>query len=111
MGGAKVILATAPSAAAISSMVPGLGVDGSLVVVGATFEALQVSAVDLISRSAGVRGWASGDGNDSADALAFADRTGVRSRNAIFALEEADKAYERMMSGAARFRVILDVAT
>ena len=65
MGGAKVILATAPSAAAISSMVPGLGVDGSLVVVGATFEPLQVSAVDLISRSAGVRGWASGDGNDS----------------------------------------------
>jgi len=110
MGGAQVILCTAPNAQAISSLVPGLGIDGTLVVVGAPFEPLQVSAIDLLSRSAGVRGWASGDGADSTDALAFARRTGVRSRNEVFALEDAAKGYERMLSGKARFRVVLDVA-
>jgi D-arabinose 1-dehydrogenase-like Zn-dependent alcohol dehydrogenase len=109
LGGAQVVLATAPSATAISSLIPGLGIDGTLVIVGAPFEPLSVSALDLISRSAGVRGWSSGDGNDSTDALAFAQQSGVRSRNEVFALEDAGQAYERMLSGAARFRVVLDV--
>ncbi|MEZ5979648.1 MAG: alcohol dehydrogenase [Planctomycetota bacterium] len=109
MGGADVILATAPNAAAISSLVPGLGIDGTLIVVGAPFEPLSVGAIDLISRSAGVRGGSSGDANDSTDALEFAHRTGVRSHNEVFPLEEAGKAYQRMMSGKARFRVVLDV--
>jgi len=109
MGGADVILATAPHAEAISSLVPGLGIDGTLIVVGAPFEPLNIGAIDLISRSAGVRGWSSGDGNDSTDTLAFAQRFGVRSLNEVFALEDAGKAYERMMSGKARFRVVLDV--
>ena len=110
MGGARLILTTAPNAAAISSMVTGLGVDGTLLVVGAPFEPLQIGAVDLISRSAGVRGWSSGDGNDSSDALAFAHRMGVRSHNEVFPLEQAGAAYERMLSGKARFRVVLDTA-
>lgn len=111
MGGARVILTTAPNAQAISSMVPGLGVDGTLLVVGAPFEPLQIGAVDLISRSAGVRGWSSGDGNDSTDTLAFAHRMGVRSHNEVFPLEQAAAAYERMLSGDARFRVVLDTAS
>ncbi len=110
MGGARVILTTAPNAKAISSMVPGLGIDGTLVIVGAPFEPLQIGAVDLISRSAGVRGWASGDATDSTDALAFAHRAGVRSHNEVFPLDDAAKGYQRMMSGDARFRVVLDVA-
>lgn len=110
MGGARVVLATAPHAASISALVPGLGIDGTLVVVGAPFEPLEIGAIDLLSRSAGVRGWSSGDGNDSSDTLAFAQRFGVRSRNEAFPLSEAGKAYERMMSGKARFRVVLDVA-
>ena len=110
MGGAQVILCTAPDAPSISSLVPGLGIDGTLVVVGAPFEPLQIGAIDLISRSAGVRGWASGDGADSGDALAFAQRSGVRSRNEVFPLEQAARGYERMRSGKARFRVVLDVA-
>lgn len=110
MGGARVILSTAPNADAIASMVPGLGIDGTLVVVGAPFEPLKVGAVDLISRSAGIRGWASGDGTDSSDTLAFAKRAGVKSRNEVFALEDAAAAYERMKSGKARFRVVLRVA-
>ncbi|MCB9878196.1 MAG: alcohol dehydrogenase catalytic domain-containing protein [Planctomycetes bacterium] len=108
MGGARVILTTAPDAQAISSVVGGLGIDGTLLVVGAPFEPLQIGAVDLISRSAGVRGWSSGDGSDSSDALAFAHRAGVRSMNEVFALGDAGKAYERMVSGKARFRVVLD---
>jgi D-arabinose 1-dehydrogenase-like Zn-dependent alcohol dehydrogenase len=111
MGGARVILTTAPNAKAISSMVPGLGVDGTLLVVGAPFEPLQIGAVDLISRSAGVRGWSSGDGNDSTDTLAFAHRMGVRSHNEVFPLEQAGAFYERMLSGDARFRVVLDTAS
>ena len=110
MGGARVILCTAPDAQAMSSLVPGLGIDGTMVIVGAPFEPLQISAFDLLMRSAGVRGWASGDGTDSSDALAFAQRTGVRSRNEIFPLEQAGRAYERMSSGKARFRVVLDVS-
>ncbi|NCQ32284.1 MAG: zinc-binding dehydrogenase [Armatimonadetes bacterium] len=95
MGGADVILATAPHAEAISSLVPGLGIDGTLIVVGAPFEPLNIGAIDLISRSAGVRGWSSGDGNDSTDTLAFAQRFGVRSLNEVFALEDAGKANRR----------------
>jgi len=108
MGGAQVVLATAPDAEAISSLVPGLAVRGTLIVVGAPFEPLAVSAFDLISRAASVRGWASGDGTDSSDALAFAQRCGVRSRNEVYPLERAGEAYTRMMSGHARFRVVLD---
>ncbi|MCA8951758.1 MAG: alcohol dehydrogenase catalytic domain-containing protein [Planctomycetes bacterium] len=111
MGGARVILATAPNAAAISSLVPGLGIDGTLVMVGAPHEPLQIGAIDLIGRAAGVRGWASGDGNDSTDALAFAHRMAVRSHNEVFPLADAAKGYQRMLSGEARFRVVLDVAS
>ena len=89
---------------------PGLP-DADRLIARARDEPLAIGAIDLISRSAGVRGWSSGDGNDSTDALAFAHRTGVRSRNEVFGLEDAAEAYERMMSGKARFRVVLNVAS
>jgi len=110
LGGPRVILATAPHAASISALVPGLGLEGSLVVVGAPFEPLSVGAIDLISGDRRVQGWASGTAADSADALAFAHAHGIAARTEPYPLAEAEQAYARMMSGAARFRVVLRVA-
>ncbi|MEM7203175.1 MAG: alcohol dehydrogenase catalytic domain-containing protein [Planctomycetota bacterium] len=110
-GGAKVILATAPHAPSISGLVGGLGVEGSLIVVGAPFEPLQIGAVDLISRDASVRGWSSGTGSDSTDCLRFAHEQGVKAMIEPYPLANAQAAYDRMMSGDARFRVVLDVAS
>jgi len=108
-GGARVILATAPSAAAIAALVPGLGIEGCLLIVAAPSEPLQIGAIDLILRTRRIQGWASGTAADSADALAFAVRTGVRPIIERFALEEAQAALDRMMSGKARFRAVLEV--
>ncbi len=109
LGGARVALATAPHATAISALVPGLGLDGCLLVVAAPFEPLTVGAIDLISGSRRVQGWASGTATDSADALAFAARTGIEPMVETFPLAKAEEAYARMMSGEARFRVVLEV--
>jgi len=106
-GGARVILATAPSADAISKLVGGLGVEGCLLIVAAPFEPMQIGAVDLISRTARVQGWASGTAVDSTEALAFAERTGVAAMIETFPLDRADAGIERMRSGQARFRVVL----
>ncbi|MBK8977861.1 MAG: alcohol dehydrogenase catalytic domain-containing protein [Planctomycetes bacterium] len=110
LGGAQVILATAPNAPAISQLVPGLGIEGCLMIVGAPFEPLQIGAIDLISRDARVQGWSSGTAADSTEALEFALRSGVRPMIERFPLADAQRGYDRMMSGAARFRVVLDVA-
>ena len=110
LGGAKVVLATAPHAPSISALVGGLGVEGCLLVVAAPFEPMQVGAIDLISRDASVRGWSSGSAGDSTDCLRFAKRHGIAALVEPFPLDEAQAAYERMMSGQARFRVVLDVA-
>jgi D-arabinose 1-dehydrogenase-like Zn-dependent alcohol dehydrogenase len=110
LGGAKVILATAPHAASISALVPGLGHGGALMVVGAPFEPLSVSAIDLISRSARVQGWASGTATDSTDALAFAARHGVRAMVETWPLEAAGTAYKKAMEGSVRFRAVLAMA-
>lgn len=109
LGGARVILATAPHAASISALVPALRLEGSLVVVGAPFEPLTVSALDLISRRARVQGWASGTAADSADTMRFAQMHGVKPMIERFPLADANAAYDHMMSGAARFRVVLDL--
>jgi D-arabinose 1-dehydrogenase-like Zn-dependent alcohol dehydrogenase len=109
LGGAKVILATAPHAAAMSALVPGLGLDGCLLVVGAPFEPLAVGAIDLISGNRRVQGWASGTATDSADAMAFAARSGIEPMVETFPLAKAEDAYARMLSGKARFRVVLEV--
>jgi len=85
----------------------GLSIDGTLVVLGAAHEPLEVPSLPLISGRRQIQGWPSGTSADSEDTLAFAARTGVRPMNEVFPLERAGLAYDRMMSGAARFRVVL----
>ncbi|HVP27534.1 MAG TPA: alcohol dehydrogenase catalytic domain-containing protein [Myxococcota bacterium] len=108
-GGARIILATAPAADAISKLVAGLGVEGCLLVVAAPFEPLAVGAIDLIARNARVQGWSSGTASDSNDAMAFAAAHGVRPMIESYPLSQADAAYARMMSGKARFRAVLEM--
>jgi D-arabinose 1-dehydrogenase-like Zn-dependent alcohol dehydrogenase len=108
LGGARVVLATVTDAGAMSAMVGGLGVEGTLLVLGAPHEPLAVSAFALIGGRRSVQGWYSGLSIDSEDTLAFAARTGVRSMNEVVPLEKVGEGYDRMMSGKARFRVVLE---
>jgi D-arabinose 1-dehydrogenase-like Zn-dependent alcohol dehydrogenase len=107
LGGAHVILATVTSGKAMNAAAGGLGLNGKMIVVGAADEPIQVPAYLLIGGRRSVTGWPSGTSIDSQDTLAFSAQSGVRSRNEIFPLERAAEAYERMMSGKARFRVVL----
>ena len=109
IGGARVILATAPNSKAISSLVDGLGVNGKLMVVAATGEPIEVSPFQLIGGRKSIQGWPSGDAKDSEDTMNFSATAGVRPRIETFPLEKAGEAYERMMSNRARFRVVLSV--
>src|SRR5437868_12262235 len=106
LGGAKAILATATSGEAMSAVQGGLAVNGTLLVIGAT-ESMQVSPLFLLSGCRSVKGWYSGTSIDSEDTLAFSARTGVQSMNEVYPLEKAQEGFERMMSGKARFRVVL----
>jgi D-arabinose 1-dehydrogenase-like Zn-dependent alcohol dehydrogenase len=106
LGGAKVILATVTSGAAMGAVQGGLAVNGTLLVIGAA-DPFPVSPILLLSGCRSVKGWYSGTAIDSEDTLAFSAHTGVRSMNETFPLERAAEAYERMMSGKARFRVVL----
>ncbi len=107
LGGARVILATAPSSKAMSSLIDGLGANGRMVVVGATPEPIEVSPIQLISGQKSIQGWYSGIPTDSEDTLRFAELTGVRPMIEKYPLERAGEAYARMMSGKAEFRVVL----
>jgi len=107
LGGAQVILATAPNSKAMSELIDGLGPNGKLVVVGATFDPIEVTPIQLISGSRSIQGWASGTPADSEDTLRFAELTGVRPMIETYPLEKAGEAYARMMSGKAQFRVVL----
>jgi D-arabinose 1-dehydrogenase-like Zn-dependent alcohol dehydrogenase len=107
LGGAKVVLATATSAAAMSATVGGLAIDGKLLVVGGAFEPMQVSALDLIGGRKSIQGWPSGASIDSEDTMAFSAMAGVRPMTEEFPLEKANEGYQRMMSNKARFRVVL----
>jgi D-arabinose 1-dehydrogenase-like Zn-dependent alcohol dehydrogenase len=107
MGGAQVILATAPSSKAMSELIDGLGPNGKLVVVGATFDPIEVSPVQLINGSRTIKGWAAGTPADSEDTLRFAELSGVRPMIETYPLEKAGEAYARMLSGKAQFRVVL----
>ncbi len=107
MGGAHVILATAPDSKSISALVDGLGARGTLLVVGAGFESLTVTPLQLIPGSKTVRGWASGSARDSQDALEFSAFSGVRPMIERYPLEKAAEGYQQMISGKARFRVVL----
>jgi D-arabinose 1-dehydrogenase-like Zn-dependent alcohol dehydrogenase len=107
LGGAKVVLATATSGKAMTAALGGLAIDGTFVVLGAAHEPIEVPPLLLISGRRKVMGWPSGTAADSEDTLAFSARNGVRPMNEVFPLERAAEAYERMMSGKARFRVVL----
>ncbi len=107
LGGAQVILATAPSSKAMSELIDGLGPNGKLMVVGATFDPIEVTPIQLISGSRTIQGWASGTPTDAEDTLRFAELTGVRPMIETYPLEKAAEAYARMMSGKAQFRVVL----
>jgi len=109
LGGARVILATAPHARSIAKLVPGLGNGGSLLIVAAAFEPIEVSAIDLISRRARVQGWASGTASDSTDAMAFAAKHDIRPMIETFPLAEAQAALARMADGSVRFRSVIEV--
>jgi D-arabinose 1-dehydrogenase-like Zn-dependent alcohol dehydrogenase len=107
LGGAHVILATAPSSKAMSELIDGLGPNGKLMVIGVTVEPIEVTPVQLISGSRSIQGWAAGTAADSEDTLHFAELTGVRPMIETYPLEKAADAYARMMSGDAKFRVVL----
>ena len=107
LGGAQVILATAPNSKAMSELIDGLGPNGTLVVVGATFDPIEATPAQLIFGNKRIQGWASGVPTDSEDTLRFSDITGVRPMIEKFPLERAGEAYDRMMSGKAQFRVVL----
>jgi D-arabinose 1-dehydrogenase-like Zn-dependent alcohol dehydrogenase len=107
LGGARVILTTAPSAKAMSSLVDGLGMNGTMIVVGAAPDPIEVTPLQLISGKKSVQGWWSGLPTDSEDALRFAELTGVRPMIETYQLARVNEAYARMLSGKAQFRVVL----
>jgi len=107
LGGAQVILATAPSSKLMSQLIDGLGPNGELMVIGATFDPIEVTPIQLISGSKTIQGWAAGTPADSEDTLRFAELSGVRAMIETYPFERAAEAYARMMSGNAQFRVVL----
>ncbi|HLW35440.1 MAG TPA: alcohol dehydrogenase [Chthoniobacterales bacterium] len=107
LGGARVILATAPSGKAISSVVEALGVDGNLLIPAAPNDPLTVSVMPLIMGRRKISGWYSGTARDSQDTLEFSALTGVHPMIEKFPLSRAGEAYQRMHSGKVRFRVVL----
>jgi len=106
-GGASVILATAPDAKSISALVNGLSNNGKLVVVGADAEPITVTPIQLISGRKSIQGWASGTAKDSEDTMQFSALTGVRPMIERYPLEKTAEAYQQMIAGKARFRVVL----
>jgi D-arabinose 1-dehydrogenase-like Zn-dependent alcohol dehydrogenase len=106
-GGARVILATVASARAMTAVIDGLAVDGKLLVIGVAAEPIEVAPLQLIGRRASIQGWTSGVAADSEETLSFSALSQVRPMVETFPLEQAAAAYDRMMSGAARFRVVL----
>lgn len=109
MGGAKAIIATVTDAAAMASTIGGLGPNGTLMVIGAAGN-LDVDSMHLLMNRAAVKGWYSGTSIDSEDTLNFSAVEGISSMNEVYPLDQAQAAYDRMMSGKARFRVVLDIA-
>jgi len=107
LGGAHVILATVTDAKSMSGAVGGLCIDGKLMVIGASMQPIEVPPLALISARRSIAGWPSGTAADSEDTMDFSVLSGIRPMIETFPLERAAEAYERMMSGKARFRVVL----
>lgn len=108
LGGAKVILATAPNPKAISQLTGGLGRDGTLMIVAASGEPIEVSPMSLIMGRRSVKGWPSGTADDSEDTLDFSALTGIAPMIETYPLSDANAAYDRMINNEARFRVVLE---
>jgi alcohol dehydrogenase len=106
MGGARAILATVTNGKAMQAIAGGLGPNGVLMVIGAVGP-LTVDSLDLLAKRASVRGWYSGTARDSEDTVQFSLRNKIASMNEVYPFDKAQEAYERMMSGKARFRVVL----
>ncbi len=107
MGGAKVVLATAPSGRAIEEMVGGLGVGGQLLVVAVAPEPISVSPLAIVLMRRSIQGWPSGHAKDSEETLEFCARSGIRPMVETFPLERVAEAYDRMITGRVRFRSVL----
>jgi D-arabinose 1-dehydrogenase-like Zn-dependent alcohol dehydrogenase len=107
LGGARVIISTVTNAAAMSAVLPGLCVNGQLILLGVSQEPVQVPSMLMVGGRRSIAGWPSGTSRDSEDAMAFSAQAGVASMIETMPLERAAEAYERMMSGAARFRMVL----
>lgn len=110
LGGARVVLATVTNKDAIEAAIAGLGIDGQLIILGIPPEPINVLPRWLISGRRSISGWPSGSSKDSQETLFFSSFAGVRSVNQIFPLEKAQEAYDLMMSGKARFRVVLEIS-
>lgn len=109
LGGATAIVSTVTNAEAMSAVQGGLAPNGTLLIVGVD-ASMQVSPILLIQKQLSIKGWYSGTSIDTQDTLGFSARTGVRSMNEPFPLERVAEGYDRMMSGKARFRVVLDIS-
>jgi len=107
LGGAKVILSTVTSGKAMTPLIEGLGIDGTLIVVGASPEPIEVNPFHIIGARGSVKGWPSGTSVDSEDTMRFSALTGIEAMIETYPLTSAAEAYDRMMSGKARFRVVL----
>jgi D-arabinose 1-dehydrogenase-like Zn-dependent alcohol dehydrogenase len=111
LGGAKVVIATVTNADAMTAVLGGLAPNGVLMVIGAPADPLSVNAIPLLLGQLSVKGWYSGTSIDSQDTLKFSASNGVASMNEIFPFDRVAEAYDRMMSGKARFRVVLKIAS
>jgi D-arabinose 1-dehydrogenase-like Zn-dependent alcohol dehydrogenase len=109
LGGARAILATAPSGKAMTALIDGLGANGTLLVVGASADPIEVAPNQLLFSKKRIQGWLAGIPTDTEDTLRFAESTGVRPMIEKYPLTRAAEAYARMMSGKAEFRVVLTI--
>ena len=107
LGGAKLIVATAPYADAISSVIDGLGIDGELICIGATGDPVKVSPMQLLMARKSVSGWPSGTAIESEDTLNFSALTGTKPMIETFKFDDVEEAFSKMMNNKARFRVVL----
>jgi len=109
LGGAKVILSTVTDSKTMSNVVGGLGFYGKLILIGISQDPVEVAPLALIRGNCSIQGWASGSSADSQDTMFFSAQVGIKPMNEIYSLGQAQEAYNRMMSGKARFRVVLNI--
>lgn len=107
LGGADVIVATAPSSDAIEDVLPGLAIDGQLFTLGVPADTIDVGVLNLIDKQCSLKGWASGTARDSQDTLEFSTLRDITPMVETYSLEEVETAYEHMMANDVRFRAVL----